>query len=175
MARGTTRHVDDRPRGNDRPREHDGRDRTWTIAEVAKEFDVTHRTIRYYEDKGLVSPERRGTQRIFHPRDRVRLALVLRGKRLGFPLDEIATIVNMYDQTPGEAGQLRYLLGQIGERRSDLEQRRADIEAALAELDTLERRCSDQLAELAHREPGTLLQDHDEKRGRDLAQVSKGD
>jgi DNA-binding transcriptional MerR regulator len=130
---------------------HDGtiqRERTWTIAQIAEEFDVTHRTLRYYEDKGLVSPERRGTQRIFHPRDRVRLALVLRGKRLGFPLDEIATIVNMYDETPGEAGQLRYLLDQIGERRADLEQRRADIEAALAELDTLERRCSEQLSAL---------------------------
>ncbi|MFP5347597.1 MAG: MerR family transcriptional regulator [Actinomycetes bacterium] len=123
-------------------------DRTWTIAEIAEEFDVTHRTLRYYEAKGLVRPERRGTLRVFHPRDRVRLALVLRGKRLGFPLDEIATIVNMYDETPGEAGQLRYLLGQIGERRADLEQRRADIDAALAELSTLERRCSSELADL---------------------------
>jgi DNA-binding transcriptional MerR regulator len=124
--------------------------RTWTIAEIAQEFDVTHRTLRYYEDKGLVRPERRGTRRIFHPRDRVRLGLVLRGKRLGFPLDEIATIVNMYDETPGEAGQLQYLLGQIDERRADLEQRRADIEAALAELTVLEQRCSSQLRELDH-------------------------
>lgn len=125
----------------------------WTIAEIAAEFDVTHRTIRYYEDKGLISPERRGTQRLFHPRDRVRLNLVLRGRRLGFPLDEIATIVNMYDETPGEAGQLRYLLDQIGERRADLEQRRADIEAALTELETLERRCSSQLAAMPDQRP----------------------
>ena len=127
----------------------DGPRPTWTIAEVAEEFGITHRTIRYYEDKGLISPERRGTQRVFHPRDRVRLSLVLRGRRLGFPLDEIATIVNMYDQTQGAAGQLRYRLGQIGERRADLEQRRADIEAALSELDTLERRCQDQLDDLS--------------------------
>jgi DNA-binding transcriptional MerR regulator len=140
-----------RAAGHPRTIEQDRHERTWTIAEIAEEFDVTHRTLRYYEDKGLVSPERRGTQRVFHPRDRVRLALVLRGKRLGFPLDEIATIVNMYDQTPGEAGQLRYLLDQIGERRADLEQRRADIEAALAELDTLERRCSEQLSALDER------------------------
>src|SRR4051794_24617617 len=123
-------------------------DRTWTIAEVAEEFGITHRTVRYYEDVGLVSPERRGTVRVFHPRDRIRLQLVLRGKRLGFPLEEIRTIVDMYDQQPGEAGQLRYLLGQIGERRAELEERRRDVEAALAELDDLERRCQVDLGSL---------------------------
>ncbi len=122
--------------------------RTWTIAQIAEEFGVSHRTVRYYEDKGLVTPERRGTARIFHPRDHVRLALILRGKRLGFPLDEIRRIVDMYDDQPGEAGQLTYLLGQIGDRRAELEQRRRDVEAALAELDELERRCRDDLASL---------------------------
>jgi DNA-binding transcriptional MerR regulator len=121
---------------------------TWTIAEIAEEFGVTHRTVRYYEDMGLISPERRGTVRVFHPRDRVRLQLVLRGKRLGVPLEEIRTIVDMYDQQPGEAGQLQYLLGQIGDRRAELEERRRDVEAALAELDELERRCADDLAAL---------------------------
>ena len=123
--------------------------RTWTIAEIADELGVTHRTIRYYEDKGLVTPERRGTVRVFHPRDRTRLRLVLRGKRLGFPLDEIRTIVDMYDEQPGEVGQLGYLLGQIEERRAGLEQRRRDVDAALGELDDLERRCRDDLARLA--------------------------
>jgi len=113
--------------------------RTFTIAEIAEELGVTHRTIRYYEDKGLVTPERRGTLRVFHPRDRTRLRLVLRGKRLGFPLDEIRTIVDMYDEQPGESGQLTYLLDQIEERRDDLWQRRHDVDAALAELDDLER------------------------------------
>jgi DNA-binding transcriptional MerR regulator len=121
---------------------------TWTIAEIAEEFGVSHRTVRYYEDKGLVTPERRGTARIFHPRDHVRLALILRGKRLGFPLDEIRRIVDMYDEQPGEAGQLTYLLGQIGDRRAELEQRRRDVDAALTELDELERRCRDDLASL---------------------------
>lgn len=121
---------------------------TWSIAEVAAEFGVTHRTVRFYEDQGLVTPERRGTQRIFHPRDRVRLALVLRGKRLGFDLSEIRRIVDMYDQEPGEAGQLRYLLGQIAERRADLEQRRRDIELTLSELDDVERRCEAALGDL---------------------------
>src|SRR6478672_2028215 len=120
-------------------------DRTWTIAEIAEEFGITHRTVRYYEDVGLVSPERRGTVRVFHPRDRIRLQLVLRGKRLGFPLEEFRTIVDMYDQQPGEAGHLRYLLAQIGDRRAELEERRRDVDAALAELDDLERRCQDDL------------------------------
>jgi DNA-binding transcriptional MerR regulator len=122
---------------------------TWTIAEVAAEFGVTLRTIRFYEDRGLLAPERRGTQRIFHPRDRVRLALILRGKRLGFSLDEIATIVDMYDAEPGEAGQLEYLLEQITRRRAELEQRRRDIDQTLAELAEVETRCRDDLRRLA--------------------------
>jgi DNA-binding transcriptional MerR regulator len=115
--------------------------RPWTIAEVAQRFGVTHRTVRFYEDQGLVRPERRGTQRLYHARDRVRLALVLRGKRLGFDLAEIRKIVDMYDQEPGEEGQLRYLLEQIAHRRAQLELRRHDIELTLAELDDVERRC----------------------------------
>ncbi len=115
--------------------------RTWTIAEVAEQFGVTHRTVRHYEDLGLISPERRGTTRIYHRRDRTRLNLILRGKRLGFPLEEIRTIIDMYDEQPGEAGQLTYLLGQIGDRRAELERRRQDIEDSLAELADLERRC----------------------------------
>jgi DNA-binding transcriptional MerR regulator len=125
--------------------------RTWTIAELAAEFGLTHRTVRFYEDQGLISPERRGTQRVFHPRDRVRLGLILRGKRLGFDLAEIRRIVDMYDQAPGEVGQLRYLLDQIAARKAELEQRRADIELTLAELDDVERRCRDSLAALRRR------------------------
>ena len=120
--------------------------RTWSIAELADEFGVTHRTIRFYEDRGLVTPERIGTRRIYHARDRVRLALVLRGKRLGFDLGEISRIVDMYDQEPGEEGQLRYLLEQIERRRAELEQRRRDIEDTLTELDEVERRCRDALS-----------------------------
>ena len=122
--------------------------RTWTIAQVAEEFGITHRTVRYYEQQGLVSPERRGTVRVFHPRDRVRLALVLRGKRIGFDLEKIRTIVDMYDDVPGEQGQLEYLLDQVEGRRSELAARRADIDAVLDELDELERRCRDDLRAL---------------------------
>jgi DNA-binding transcriptional MerR regulator len=123
-------------------------DQTWSIADLAREFGVTHRTIRHYEEFGLISPERRGTVRVFHGRDRVRLALILRGKRLGFTLDEIATIVNMYDDQPGEVGQLHYLIDQIAVRRADLEQRRRDIDETLAELDRVEARCLEDLARL---------------------------
>jgi len=122
--------------------------RTWTITELADEFGITLRTLRFYEEHGLLAPERRGTQRVFRPGDRVRLELVLRGKRLGFPLEEIKKIVGMYDTEPGEAGQLSYLLDQIAVRRRELEQRRADIEQTLGELDVLERRCRDDLARL---------------------------
>ena len=122
---------------------------TWTITEIAAEFGVTLRAIRFYEDRGLLRPERRGTQRVFRPRDRVRLALILRGKRLGFSLDEIATIVDMYDAAPGEAGQLRYLLAQIDARRAELDQRRRDIDATLADLAEVESRCREDLARLA--------------------------
>lgn len=121
---------------------------TWSITDLADEYGVTLRTIRFYEDRGLLSPERRGTTRLFHPRDRVRLELILRGRRLGFSLDQIATIVDMYDAEPGEAGQLRYLVEQIQGRRRDLEQRRRDIDETLADLDRVERRCHDDLGRL---------------------------
>jgi DNA-binding transcriptional MerR regulator len=123
-------------------------DLPWTIAEMAAEFGVTHRTLRYYEAEGLLTPDRRGTQRLFHARDRVRLTLVLRGRRLGFDLAEIAHIVDMYDQPLGERGQLNHLLDQIGRRRAQLEQRRRDIEVTLDELDDVEARCRATLAAL---------------------------
>ena len=125
--------------------------RTWSITELAQEFEVTLRTIRHYEDVGLLSPMRRGTTRLFSARDRVRLELVLRGRRLGFSLDEIAAILGMYDAEPGESGQLRYLLEQIDVRRADLQQRRRDLDSTLADLDELERRCRDDLRRLASR------------------------
>jgi DNA-binding transcriptional MerR regulator len=124
---------------------------TYSIAELAAEYDVTLRTIRFYEDRGLLTPERRGTVRVYHPRDRVRLGLILRGKRLGFSLDEIATIVDMYDAEPGEEGQLVFLLDQIGTRRDELEQRRRDIDETLLELAEVERRCQADLKSLRDR------------------------
>ena len=116
-------------------------DQTWTIREIADEFEVTHRTVRHYEDLGLITPERRGTVRIYHRRDRTRLALILRGKRLGFPLEEIRTIIDLYDRPRGKASQLEYVLSQVDERRVDLEQRRRDLDDALKELDEFEESC----------------------------------
>ncbi|HEY5848227.1 MAG TPA: MerR family DNA-binding transcriptional regulator [Microlunatus sp.] len=127
--------------------------RTWTIGELAAEFDTTLRTIRFYEDKGLLSPERRGRSRVFRDRDRVRLQLIQRGKRLGFTLEEIAHVIDMYDETPGEAGQLEYLLVDIGRRRAGLMQKRRDLDEALAELDDLEGRCRADLSALASTTP----------------------
>ncbi len=124
------------------------RGQTWTIAEVADDFALTHRAVRHYEELGLITPERRGTQRIFHRRDRTRLGLILRGKRLGFPLEEIRTIIDLYDAPRGRSSQLEYVLGQIDERRADLEQRRRDLDDALKELDTFESTCRADLARL---------------------------
>ena len=90
----------------------------FTITQHSREFDVTTRTIRFYEDEGLIAPERRGQARIYGPRDRVRLRLILRGKRLGFSLSEIKEILDLYDREPGEAGQLRHFLAKIAERRA---------------------------------------------------------
>lgn len=124
--------------------------RTWTIAQVADEFGVTHRAVRHYEELGLISPERRGTVRVYRRRDRTRLNLILRGKRLGFLLEEIRTIIDLYDEPRGQASQLRYVLNQINDRRADLERRRRDIEEALKELDDFEQRCQDDLLSLGH-------------------------
>lgn len=121
---------------------------SWTIREIADEFGLTHRTVRHYEDLGLISPERRGTVRVYHRRDRTRLGLIQRGKRLGFPLEEIRTIIDLYDRPRGKASQLEYVLGQIDERRADLEQRRRDLEDALTELGQFEERCRADLRRL---------------------------
>ncbi|MBI3452890.1 MAG: MerR family DNA-binding transcriptional regulator [Rhodospirillales bacterium] len=128
---------------------HAGDDeRKYTIAELAREFDITTRTIRFYEGEGLIAPARRGQTRVFSLRDRVRLKLILRGKRLGFSIGEIREIIDLYDSAPGEAGQLRFFLQKIAERRAMLERQRADIVETLGELATVEARCHERLAAL---------------------------
>jgi DNA-binding transcriptional MerR regulator len=121
---------------------------TWTISQLADEYGVTLRTLRHYEELGLLAPERRGTTRIYHQRDRIRVALILRGKRLGFSLDEIRVIVNMYDEPPGAQGQLEFLVEQCHVRRAQLEQQRRDIDETLTELAAVEARCREELARL---------------------------
>jgi DNA-binding transcriptional MerR regulator len=123
----------------------------FSIGELAREFTVTTRTIRFYEDEGLLAPERRGQARIYHPRDRVRLRLILRGKRLGFSIAEIREILDMYESEPGEAGQLRHLIERIAERRAALRRQRADIDETLSDMAAIEARCADRLAALGPR------------------------
>lgn len=113
---------------------------TYTITELAREFDLTPRAIRYYEDQGLISPERAGVQRVYGKRDRTRLKLTLRGKRLGLSLAEIRELIDMYDTAP-EATQLSRLIDVLADRRARLEQQREDIEVVLAEIDVIERQC----------------------------------
>tara|TARA_Y100001968_G_scaffold258954_1_gene246042 strand:+ start:250 stop:636 length:387 start_codon:yes stop_codon:yes gene_type:complete len=120
----------------------------YSISDLAAEFDVTTRTIRFYEDQGLITPLRQGTRRLFRPRDRTRLKLILRGKRLGFSLAEILEIVDLYDAAPGESGQLRLLISKISNRRAYLRQQLQDIEATLSDLDAVEARCVKRMSAL---------------------------
>lgn len=120
-------------------------DENFTITQLAREFGITTRAMRFYESQGLISPARSGTTRIYSARDRVRLKLVLRGKRLGFTLKEIANILDMYDAEPGEAGQLQYMLERLQDQRDVLEKQRDDIDLTLAELDVIESQCRQRL------------------------------
>ncbi len=121
---------------------------SYSISELAKEFEVTPRAIRFYEDQGLLSPGRKGRRRVYGERDRVRLRLVLRGKRLGFALSEVKEMFDLYATSPGEEGQLQYLLDRIQQRRVLLEQQQKDIEAVLGEMRGVEKRCQKALDEL---------------------------
>ena len=121
---------------------------TYGIGELAREFGVTARTIRFYEDLGMLTPLREGRKRVYRPRDRVRLKLILRGKRLGFSLAETREMIELYDAPEGEVGQLRLFRDKIAERRVELESKRRDIAAALADLDRADEHCRARLGEL---------------------------
>jgi DNA-binding transcriptional MerR regulator len=120
----------------------------YTITELTREFGISTRTLRFYEDEGLILPVRRGRTRLFRPSDRHLLRQILRGRRLGFSINEIREIVQMYKEPPGEAGQLRLLIRRIEEKREELRQKRRDLEESLAELDRAEDSCLQRLAEL---------------------------
>ncbi len=121
---------------------------SYTITDLARELDITTRTIRFYEDKGLLRPARDGLKRIYSRADRTRLKLVLRGKRLGWPLDEIRKMIELYDVPGGEARQLSMMIDRIDTSRQTLLQQRDDIELALREFDEIEARCQSQLQAL---------------------------
>ena len=112
-----------------------------SITELADEFALTTRAIRFYEDQGLLSPERRGTRRIYSLRERVRLKLILRGKRLGMSLADIAEILDLYDVGDSERPQLLKFLEVLAARRTLLEQQREDIDVVLEEITAIEKDC----------------------------------
>lgn len=112
--------------------------KTYSITELSKAFDITPRSIRHYEDKGLISPQRNNSQRVYQKGDKVRLHLIMRGKRIGFSLSEIKEIITMYDMPSGEEKQTTLLSKKISERREALYQQQNDIEVMLSELNRLE-------------------------------------
>lgn len=115
--------------------------KTYSISELARELDVTTRTIRFYEEQGMLLPTRRGQERIYTAKDRVALKLILRGKRIGFSLAECKTLIELYDPQGDNRNQLEIMLGKIAERRLQLEQQLLDIQQMQLELDTAEERC----------------------------------
>lgn len=127
---------------------------TYTISELAREFDVTPRTIRFYEDQGLLAPKRAGAggrQRVYSQRDRTRLKLTLRGKRLGLSLSEIRDLVDMYESPSDTAPQLTRFLAVLAQHRETLERQLADLQETLAEIEAHEARARTMLAARQHR------------------------
>ena len=121
---------------------------SYTIRDLAGEFGVTTRTIRFYEEKGLLNPERQGQHRRYNAADRTRLRLILRGKRLGFSLEESAEIIGMYGSPGKNKKQLETLVGKIRDKREELLARRRELNAMLKEMSQHERRCEEALEEL---------------------------
>jgi len=122
--------------------------RTYAIGELAEEFGITSRTLRVYEEQGLLDPQREGTRRIYNERNRVRLRLILRGKRLGWSLSEIRESFDLYDSSLGEAAQLEAMLEKLQQRRTALLAQREDIDNALRDLDQVEANARQSLDEI---------------------------
>lgn len=120
----------------------------YTITELTREFGISTRTLRFYEDEGLIQPERRGRTRLFRPADRRLVKEILRGRRIGFTIAEIREIIKVYKDPPGEIGQLKLLMKRVEEKREDLCQKRRDIDETLCELDNVEEACLTRLAEI---------------------------
>ena len=125
---------------------------TYSISDLASEFDVTTRTIRFYEEKGFLKPDREGTRRIYSPSDRTKLRLILRGKRLGLSLDESAEIVLMYGSRRNNRKQLEKLLARIQEKQVELKSQQQDLEFMLLDLRNAEDKCLNALTEMTARE-----------------------
>ena len=117
----------------------------YTVTELAAQLGMTPRAVRFYEDKGLISPQRAGTTRVFSARDRARMILILRGKRLGFSLREIKEYLDLYDVDHTQAEQLRVLLGGVQKRLEDLREQRRALDTTLSELEEVQRMAQDAL------------------------------
>lgn len=122
--------------------------KTYSITDLSREFDVTTRAIRFYEDKGMLTPDRRGQTRIYTPADRTKLKLILRGKRLGLTLDESRDIIDMYNPGKSNADQLEKLILKIRERRDYLQQQMHDLEVMMVDLQSSERSCLEALGKI---------------------------
>ncbi|OUR84005.1 MerR family transcriptional regulator [Colwellia psychrerythraea] len=120
----------------------------YSISDLSKEFDITTRSIRFYEDQGLIFPARKGQTRIYNQRDKVRLKLILRGKRLGFSLAETGRLFELYDVDKTSATQLSTIMTLINNKKNDLKQQLEDINAILIELNDLEDNCKTTLKTL---------------------------
>lgn len=120
---------------------------TYTISALAREFDITPRAIRFYEDQGILSPSRAGRNRVYAARDRARLKLLLRGKRLGLSLSEVRALIDMYDSPRDTEAQLREFLAVLARHRATLERQREDIGLTLAEISAHEAQCHALLVE----------------------------
>jgi DNA-binding transcriptional MerR regulator len=130
----------------------DDANRLFTIGELAAEFGVTTRTIRFYESKGLISPARRGVARAYSRRDRARLKLILRGKNLGFSLEAIAAYLKLYDADPSQMAQTQMLLAGVEAAIEDLQAKRADLDRTLKELREIRAECVEHLSKKGSRE-----------------------
>ena len=117
----------------------------FAISDLAREFGITPRTIRFWEDQGILAPQREGRNRVFTRRDRARLKMALRGKRLGLSLAEIKDLIGMYSGTEDETPQLIECLRVMSKRREALQQQREDIEAMLADIAQFEQQCEQEL------------------------------
>lgn len=122
--------------------------KTFSISDLSKEFVVTTRSIRFYEDQGLMKPARRGQTRIYSSQDRIRLKLILRGKRLGFSLAETRRLFDLYDADRSSVKQLQGMLSLIEEKKQHLQQQMEDITVVLMELSSVEIRCKSELKDL---------------------------
>lgn len=129
-------------------KDSNAREINYSIGELAEEFGITSRTLRLYEEEGLLDPQRDGTRRIYNERNRVRLRLILRGKRLGWSLSEIRESFDLYDSSHGEAAQLELMLTKLEQRRELLIAQRSDIDSALEDLELVETNARGALREI---------------------------